>query len=472
MLVGVVAFLTCCGKSQEDSFTPMLEIELEANIINLFQAGGYDYIPVNSNVYWEVTSTADWLMVDVVRGNGSKTIKIEAIGANTDQEARSAVVTITADGDKLSQTVQVTQLGLTPKILLNVPEFYEISPLGGEFSIVVTASGEWSVGDIEMELDGDEEPWIKYSYKMGRRAYFDLDMNAIPDLERSAVLTFILDGTELKAQVEVFQTFVTEPTINSIPEEALTGRTIRITGVPMNIITEVWFGESKGIINPNTRTLYRIDVTIPRTAQPGNAVPVYIYYGTKMIEKDFKIRLIYSPEVITIRPGGTNANPNPGANFTTDAAERNWKDYIEDGNRFIMQDHTTRGGTRQLHVILLKNETDQPTGPIEFRLDGSPANRYDQNAYFEGNNNTNYIMNGWNGTNVPSPLAIVFRIDRPEPNYIPAGLAPGQEVFLLFRIRSGATYPDQNEGRFVSKFTITGEGIDIEGTIESTTIFP
>jgi len=294
ILISVVAFFSNCNKNTLDEFSPFLDIELESKVINMFQNGGYDYIPVRSNIDWKVTCSASWLMVDMENGKGSKSIKIETTDANTDEEVRTATVTVKSGDGGISHSVQVTQLGLKPTILLNVGETHQLEPIGGIFTIIVTASGPWSVGEIVLDED---ELWLKDSIQIGRRKYFQLDMNAT-GIDRSTNLTFYLNDTDLEAKVEVIQKFLTKPVINRLPAAGQLGKTIRISGKPMSIVTGVLFGGEPGVIDPSTRTNSIIDVTIPKTAPRGNAIPVTIIYGTESFEPG-TMRLFAAPEVLS-----------------------------------------------------------------------------------------------------------------------------------------------------------------------------
>lgn len=204
--------------------------------------------------------------------------------------------------------------------------------------------------------------------------------------------------------------------------------------------------------------------TIPNNT--GESRQVVITFKLTDTDKEAKLTMIQpTKEVITIRPAaiGTDTSERPTSDtYSTDANERHWKNYIPDGNRFIMQNHPAGSSNRRLHVILLKNVTDQPTGPIEFKVEGCTEARWDQNDYFEGNNNTRYTVNADGTANPPIYLKTV-------------GLAAGEEAFLLFRIRNNtgiADNPQTTAGEYISKFTITGEGINIKGTLEVVTVAP
>lgn len=330
MIIVAFAFLSSCSKSTDETFISLLEVELESDVVNMFQAGGYEYIPILSNTNWVVSSSVGWLTVDVADGKGSKSIKIEAT-ANTDEDARNAEVTIKTEDSDITRKVKVTQLGLAPKILLNVSDgVFQAPPLGDECSIIVTASGEWSVGDFTWEpgdiwddiKEGDEvisegKIWIRKSLKIGRRQYFELKMNAT-EVDRSKNIKFYLDGTELEVEVEIYQQFVTKPEIKSIPVEGLLGKTIKITGAPMNIVKEVWFGDVMGEIDPINRSKDFIIVKIPKTAPRGNGIEVKIVYGTESFIADQKIRLVAMPEVYTYNKVAYRSTSNRYINFTGD----------------------------------------------------------------------------------------------------------------------------------------------------------
>ena len=98
-------------------------------------------ISVTSNVDWTVSCPDAWVTVSPAAGTGNGTFKI-SVTANDKFEARSSTVTVKA-GDKTA-SVKVSQLSLTPSILVN-PTALEIEAVGGTANVDVTANSPWTV---------------------------------------------------------------------------------------------------------------------------------------------------------------------------------------------------------------------------------------------------------------------------------------------------------------------------------------
>ena len=98
-------------------------------------------ISVTSNVDWTVSCPDAWVTVSPTAGSGNGTFKI-TVTANDKFEARSSTVTVKA-GDKTA-SVRVSQLSLTPSILVS-PATLEADANGGSLSVDVTANTPWTV---------------------------------------------------------------------------------------------------------------------------------------------------------------------------------------------------------------------------------------------------------------------------------------------------------------------------------------
>ena len=98
-------------------------------------------VSVTSNVDWTVSCPDAWVTVSPSSGTGNGTFKI-SVQENKAFEARTSTVTVKA-GDK-SSTVKVSQLGLTPSILV-APATLEVDAAGGTVSVDVTSNSPWTV---------------------------------------------------------------------------------------------------------------------------------------------------------------------------------------------------------------------------------------------------------------------------------------------------------------------------------------
>lgn len=132
--VGLLAL--SCTKPME---TVLSLSDLAAN----FEAAGSleKTISVTSNYDWTVSCPEAWVTVSPAAGSGNGSFKITA-AENTTFDTRSATVTVKAN-DKTA-TVKVSQLALTPSILVS-PATAEVDAAGGAVSVDVTSNSPWTV---------------------------------------------------------------------------------------------------------------------------------------------------------------------------------------------------------------------------------------------------------------------------------------------------------------------------------------
>jgi Leucine-rich repeat (LRR) protein len=89
---------------------------------------------------WTATSNQTWCTVTPASGKGSGAVTVN-VSENTALEARTATVTLTAG--ELKETVNVTQLGVTPVLSVNITEIY-VSATATDSSIVITSNLAWT----------------------------------------------------------------------------------------------------------------------------------------------------------------------------------------------------------------------------------------------------------------------------------------------------------------------------------------
>ena len=122
--------------------TVIPELSLSDLAANFEASGSLEKsIGVTSNVDWTVSCPDAWVTVSPTSGTGNGSFKITVM-ANDKFEARSSTVTVKA-GDKTA-SVRVSQLSLTPSILVN-PTTLEVDANGGDVSVDVTANSPWTV---------------------------------------------------------------------------------------------------------------------------------------------------------------------------------------------------------------------------------------------------------------------------------------------------------------------------------------
>lgn len=132
--VGLLVF--SCTKPME---TVLSLSELAAN----FEATGSleKTVSVTSNYDWTVSCPDAWVTVSPASGTGNGSFKITA-AENKTFETRSATVTVKAN-DKTA-TVKVSQLALTPSILVS-PATLEVGAEGGAVSVDITSNAPWTI---------------------------------------------------------------------------------------------------------------------------------------------------------------------------------------------------------------------------------------------------------------------------------------------------------------------------------------
>ena len=117
--------------------TVIPELSLSDLAVNFEAAGSLEKtISVTSNVDWTVSCPDAWVTVSPAAGTGNGSFKI-TVTANDKFETRSSTVTVKA-GDK-SASVKVSQLSLTPSILVN-PTALEIEAAGGTANVEATSA--------------------------------------------------------------------------------------------------------------------------------------------------------------------------------------------------------------------------------------------------------------------------------------------------------------------------------------------
>ena len=98
------------------------------------------------------------------------------------------------------------------------------------------------------------------------------------NVERSAIITFSLDGTDKTAPITITQAPIPGPDFSDLPATVSAGETITLTGTKLDEINELWFGATKGEIEEEGKTETQIDVLIPEDATLGE-VEVKVVYG-------------------------------------------------------------------------------------------------------------------------------------------------------------------------------------------------
>ncbi len=189
-LTAVVAgllFLACTP-------TVIPELSLSDLAANFEASGSLEKsISVTSNVDWTVSCPDAWVTVTPSSGTGNGTFKI-TVTANDKFDPRSSTVTVKA-GDKTA-TVRVSQLSLTPSILVS-PANLDVDAAGGTVSADVTSNAPWTV-TVPSGID-----WITPDSASGegsKKVTFTVAPNAGFEA-RSADITFAVQGKTAVAKI-------------------------------------------------------------------------------------------------------------------------------------------------------------------------------------------------------------------------------------------------------------------------------
>ncbi len=122
--------------------TVIPELSLSDLAANFDASGSLEKsISVTSNVDWTVSCPDAWVTVSPTSGTGNGSFKI-TVTENDKFEVRSSTVTVKA-GDKTA-SVRVSQLSLSPSILVN-PTTLDVDAVGGTADVDVTANSPWTV---------------------------------------------------------------------------------------------------------------------------------------------------------------------------------------------------------------------------------------------------------------------------------------------------------------------------------------
>ena len=163
-------------------------------------------VSVTSNYDWTVSCPEAWVSISPASGTGNGSFKI-TVAENKTFEARSATVTVKAN-DKTA-TVKVSQLALTPSILVS-PATLEVEAAGGTASVDITSNAPWTVS---VPADGSWAVPDVTSGEGGKKVTFTVAPNENFEA-RSVDVTFT--AQDKKATVKISQK-APDPTLDVTP---------------------------------------------------------------------------------------------------------------------------------------------------------------------------------------------------------------------------------------------------------------
>ena len=159
------------GTSQTIEVTQLgkeANISLSTDKLSFGQPAGDCTFTVTSNVKWEVKTDKEWLTItknDSGEGNEPSPVTVTVHAKeNTNSDSRPAKITVSGGGT--SQTIEVTQFGYAPYIVLNVHQLSFAVP-GGEYEIEVATNVEWQLSEVSYKGEQNIE-WLTITKEDGK----------------------------------------------------------------------------------------------------------------------------------------------------------------------------------------------------------------------------------------------------------------------------------------------------------------
>ena len=172
-----------CGDTEKPAALLPESIEVHPKALGFDKNEASGYFSIVSNTEWIISCSEPWLTCTPASGEGDRGVTL-SIAANDDAALRTATILVTTAGGA-SESVQVTQGGLEPFIIL-IPDAQAADPLGEEMTVAVTAYSAWTV-----QIPADAG-WVTLKSQTETQAVFTVAANTSEE-ERSTVITFKLD---------------------------------------------------------------------------------------------------------------------------------------------------------------------------------------------------------------------------------------------------------------------------------------
>lgn len=195
-LAAVCTFsLNSCQEFNIDSQTeypPLLETDAQAEYAVLAKSPHTIVFNISSNTPWKIESNKNWCVPTPGMSSASSLIAEVSVATeeNPDEQERTAILTIIADGVEGNKTITVTQAA---KGTLLVQGFDDPFPSeGGEGTFTITSNKAWKVTSSNQWLTLDKEEGE------GNGEQVTITATAKPNtgLKRTAILTIVSDGYE------------------------------------------------------------------------------------------------------------------------------------------------------------------------------------------------------------------------------------------------------------------------------------
>lgn len=133
--------------------TPSLVASGDNNAIPA--AGATLQIEVTSNVAWTVNVVVDWVTVDKTSGENNGVINV-TVQENKSVQSRGVVLSIDGKDQKISDIVELNQLGAEPVLSVSPDTVNDLPAEGGTVQITVTSNLAWTVDIVTDWVTADK----------------------------------------------------------------------------------------------------------------------------------------------------------------------------------------------------------------------------------------------------------------------------------------------------------------------------
>ncbi len=146
-----------------------------------YKIGDAVNVVIESNIDWELTTTADWISISQSSGSGTTIVQINAKGDNPTESERKAEIQVKSK-DKVDYTIAVTQNGLRKSFRLEAEDYIEMSGIqvesssdvGGGENIGYVDAGDYLIYNLDISVEGIYEVTFRHA---GWESIMDLMLN-------------------------------------------------------------------------------------------------------------------------------------------------------------------------------------------------------------------------------------------------------------------------------------------------------
>lgn len=161
----LLALVTSCQKDMKDALSDQY-LQTDSTSLTLAEAvGATDSFGIKSNIDWQITVSANWLITNIITGNGSSKVLVSVVRNNTSDTMQKATIVISAVNNTSIKPVTIT-------VSQNKPDKKARNAYGGTgndelYYAVATADGGIIAVGESTSTNGDvsgnkgaEDAWI------------------------------------------------------------------------------------------------------------------------------------------------------------------------------------------------------------------------------------------------------------------------------------------------------------------------